>query len=208
MAKLVKCKTCGAEIAKTAKVCPKCGAKQHTLALSICAVIIVITAFACVLVLANGFGGENPGAKESKKPGADNGAIEIGETMSSKFFDISIVDAKWTNTLETSLGTVEPKENGKKLLCLIFSAKNTVDETKNLGMFSAYVDKQATLQTTVVGGIDNAMVFVGAVASGMEMKAYVVWEIPEGWKELQLNYYEASGQECQQHFVIHPEDIK
>lgn len=28
MAKIVKCKTCGAQIAKTAKVCPKCGAKS------------------------------------------------------------------------------------------------------------------------------------------------------------------------------------
>ena len=26
--KMVKCKTCGAEIAKSAKTCPKCGAKQ------------------------------------------------------------------------------------------------------------------------------------------------------------------------------------
>lgn len=28
MNKLVKCKTCGADIAKSAKVCPRCGAKQ------------------------------------------------------------------------------------------------------------------------------------------------------------------------------------
>lgn len=27
MAKMVKCKTCGADIAKTAKICPNCGAK-------------------------------------------------------------------------------------------------------------------------------------------------------------------------------------
>lgn len=33
MAKLVKCKTCGADVAKSAKVCPQCGAKQkkHTI---------------------------------------------------------------------------------------------------------------------------------------------------------------------------------
>ena len=49
MAKIVKCKTCGAEIAKTAKTCPKCGAKQHTVALSLCAVIIILTIFACIV---------------------------------------------------------------------------------------------------------------------------------------------------------------
>lgn len=28
MDKMTKCKTCGADIAKSAKVCPACGAKQ------------------------------------------------------------------------------------------------------------------------------------------------------------------------------------
>lgn len=40
MAKLVRCKTCGAEIAKTARFCPNCGAQQHVGALSACAVIM------------------------------------------------------------------------------------------------------------------------------------------------------------------------
>lgn len=48
--KMVKCKTCGAEIAKTANRCPKCGARQHQLALSICAIIVVLTIFACGLI--------------------------------------------------------------------------------------------------------------------------------------------------------------
>ena len=45
--KIVQCKTCGAEIAKTANRCPKCGARQHQVALSICAIIVVLTIFAC-----------------------------------------------------------------------------------------------------------------------------------------------------------------
>lgn len=40
MGKLVKCKTCGAEIAKTAKRCPKCGAQQHIVALTLCWLIV------------------------------------------------------------------------------------------------------------------------------------------------------------------------
>lgn len=34
MSKIVKCKTCGAEIAKTANRCPNCGAQQHIAALT------------------------------------------------------------------------------------------------------------------------------------------------------------------------------
>lgn len=133
--------------------------------------------------------------------------VGFGGTISGDFFDISIEDAKWTDVLETSLYTVAPEKEGNKLLCLIFSAQNTSNETYNLGAFNAYVDKQAVLPTVVSGEIDGAMVFVGAVASGMEMKAYSVWELPENWEEFQLNYFEATGPECQQYFVIHKEDI-
>lgn len=145
--------------------------------------------------------GENDSTQSSSN------VVGIDGTISGECFDISIVGAKWTDALETSLYTVTPEKEGNKLLCLIFSAKNTTGETENLGLFNAYINKQATLPITVVGGIDDAMAFVGAVASGMEMRAYCVWELPEGWEELQLNYFEASGPECKQYFVIHPEDI-
>lgn len=65
MAKLVRCKTCGAEIAKSAKTCPHCGARQHTAALSLCAVIIVLTIFACVGILS---GPEDDSTKDTDSP--------------------------------------------------------------------------------------------------------------------------------------------
>lgn len=134
-------------------------------------------------------------------------SVGLDGTISGDCFDISIVDVKWTDALETSLYTVTPEKDGNKLLCLIFSAKNTTDETYNLGSFNAYVDKQATLPTSVIGGIDDAMIFVGAVASGMEMRAYSVWELPGDWEEFQLNYFESTGPECQQYFILHQDDI-
>ena len=53
MNKTVICKTCGAEIAKTAKRCPKCGAQQHVGALIACSIIIVIVIIFIIFVLAN-----------------------------------------------------------------------------------------------------------------------------------------------------------
>lgn len=53
MAKIVKCKTCGAEIAKTAKRCPHCGAKQHVVASSICSVIVVLVIIAIFSIVKN-----------------------------------------------------------------------------------------------------------------------------------------------------------
>lgn len=141
----------------------------------------------------------------------DDAVVGFNGTISGEYFDISILDAKWTDALELDMGgvpiTATPQKEGTKLLCLIFSAKNTTEETENTGMFNAYVDQQAILPTALLGNVDDALVFTGAVASGMEMKAYQVWELPESWEELQLNYFEAKGSECAQYFVIHPEDI-
>ena len=49
--KLTSCKTCGAEIAKTAKICPQCGAKQHQGTYAVCAVVIVVCALLCVFAI-------------------------------------------------------------------------------------------------------------------------------------------------------------
>lgn len=52
MAKIVKCKTCGAEIAKTANVCPHCGGKQHTGAKVACVIIVLFAFFSIIGVIA------------------------------------------------------------------------------------------------------------------------------------------------------------
>ena len=62
MAKLVKCKTCGNDIAKTAKVCPHCGAKNHRS--GGCGVIIV----ALLILLAIGYIGKSTGSSTTTAP--------------------------------------------------------------------------------------------------------------------------------------------
>lgn len=57
MAKMVKCKSCGAEIAKTANRCPKCGAKQHIGALVACVIIVFVAIGAIVAVIGGSSGG-------------------------------------------------------------------------------------------------------------------------------------------------------
>lgn len=57
MAKMVKCKSCGQEIAKSAKTCPHCGAKQKKhIVLGVVLVLIGII----LLAAAFGGGGEDP----------------------------------------------------------------------------------------------------------------------------------------------------
>lgn len=52
MAKMVKCKACGKEIAKSAKKCPYCGAKQHKGVGAACGIIVIITIVLIFAVLA------------------------------------------------------------------------------------------------------------------------------------------------------------
>jgi len=49
--KMVICKSCGEEIAKTANRCPKCGAVQHIIALSIAGVLSAFIIYLIVKII-------------------------------------------------------------------------------------------------------------------------------------------------------------
>lgn len=68
MGKLVKCKTCGEEIAKNAKFCPKCGAKRkkHTV-LGILLVIIGVFLFVGAFGAANSPDEGNPKSPQDQE---------------------------------------------------------------------------------------------------------------------------------------------
>lgn len=208
--KMIKCKSCGAEIAKTANRCPNCGARQHQVALSICAVIIVLTVVACMAILIPAMNGDGLTGQGTNQP-EENNTVGIEGVLSADCFDLSVVDVKWTTALETSLGTITPDDAEKGLLCIIFSAKNTTDSVQNVASigFNAYADGKKVIPKVVVGGIDDAVVFVGAVSPGMEIVGHVVWELPLDWEEFQTSYIDAgTAVDSKQHFVIKKSDIE
>lgn len=55
MLKMVKCKTCGAEITKTANRCPKCGAQQHIAALTAVYLIFFATIAGVLYIIFSNF---------------------------------------------------------------------------------------------------------------------------------------------------------
>ena len=70
MAKLVKCKTCGSQIAKSAKRCPNCGARQHKGAFAAIAVVIVL---AVVLIVVVSISGNDTKPSSSSAPSSSSG---------------------------------------------------------------------------------------------------------------------------------------
>lgn len=78
MEKLINCKVCGAEIAKSAKTCPKCGAKQkkHTL-------LIVASVLFCFFIIGQVFGENKPsGSKQQTPPTQGNYSNAVSQDAS------------------------------------------------------------------------------------------------------------------------------
>lgn len=88
MGKMVNCKTCGQKIAKTAKVCPNCGAKQHQGAYTACTLIAVLTVIACIGVLSGGGeegnGQLSKGETGKKITGTEGSAANVVQTQKKK----------------------------------------------------------------------------------------------------------------------------
>lgn len=130
MKKIVICKTCGAEIAKTASRCPKCGARQHQLVLSICAIIVVLTVAACAAVLLHSTGGEPQSQSGGSSPSTSNPSL-ICETASTR---ASFVRAFEDASIDGGFYLALDIENlsGKKVM---YSLTNTTldGETVNTG---------------------------------------------------------------------------
>ena len=177
------------------------------------AVVIIVAVLAAVSLTFKSFSNEqSEPSNQQPVPTAEinENSVGINGTLNADCFDISIVDVKWSNALETSIGTITPDEDDKGLLCIIFSAKNTTDSVQNVASigFNAYADGTKVLPKVVVGTVDDAVVFVGAVSSGMDIVGHVVWELPNDWEEFQTSYIDAgTARDSKQHFIIYKDDI-
>ena len=90
--KLIKCKTCGEMMAKSAKRCPHCGAKQKLPvgASLLITIIIIVTVFAVVGVLMNGTGTQNgtQGAENTQEAAEqDNGQLILDQDGIQIYFN-------------------------------------------------------------------------------------------------------------------------
>lgn len=84
--KLVACKSCGADIAKTASRCPQCGARQHQVALTACILIIIFTVILCTVFLMQPH--EDTGGGNAQEPTVQVSAVEL-----RKAYDENAVNA-------------------------------------------------------------------------------------------------------------------
>lgn len=196
MAKMIKCKSCGAEIAKTAKFCPNCGARQHVVALSICAVITVITIIGIIAIIVGSgdtpekVGEHNSSAlsTSSASPSAPSEQTVFGVGDIVEMNDIKVTFVSCTESNGTRY--YSPADGNVYVFCeFIIENDSTADiAVSSLLSFSAYVDDYATtMSLTGTLAADNGQLD-GTIAAGKKMSGTIGYEVQKDWEEIEVRF--------------------
>lgn len=196
MSKMVRCKTCGTEIAKSAKVCPRCGAKQKKHV--VLGVILVV--FGILLISAAIGGGSDDG--EPKKVGdatptqsqspEDNSAepekttFGIGEQVS-----LNDVVVTMNNVTESNGSQFNKPTDGNTFVLCEFTIENNSEKdlaVSSLMCFEAYVDDYSTSMSLSALLESDKSQLDGTVAAGKKMNGTIGYEAPADWKEIEVRF--------------------
>lgn len=95
--KLIRCKSCGAQIAKSAKHCPNCGAKQHQGVYTACVIVIILAVIGIVSTIIDGDGNTPAGTNEDNTASVSSNHAtpdieQDGKTNSIEVISISSQD--------------------------------------------------------------------------------------------------------------------
>lgn len=194
MAKMVKCKTCGEEIAKSAKVCPKCGAKQkkHT----VLGIILVIFGVLLIAIAIGENGDDWPkkvgDSTPTQKQDAQNSAtleettFGVGEQV-----DLNDVVVTLKSVTESAGSQFNKPSDGNTFILCEFTIEN--NSNKDLGIssimcFEAYVDDFSTSMSLSATIDSDKGQLDGSVAAGKKMNGAIGYEAPENWKEIEIRF--------------------
>lgn len=196
MAKIVKCKTCGAEIAKSAKVCPKCGAKQKKHI--VLGVILVI--FGILLISAAIGGGSDDGEPKKvvdstpvQSQDEDNNSAEPEKTTFGVGEQVSLNDVVVTmnNVTESNGSQFNKPTDGNTFILCEFTIENNSEKdlaVSSLMCFEAYVDDYSTSMSLSALLESDKSQLDGTVAAGKKMNGIIGYEAPADWKEIEVRF--------------------
>ena len=199
--KLTACKACGQEIAKSAKACPHCGAKNKKPIFKkwwFWAIIVV-------LVIAIGTSGNdsdtndvttnNPSSNQSTTPNNNNNPPAQTETKApakTEYYVGDVIEDGNTKIVFMSSGDyveenefMQPEE-GKKYIFLQFAFENTsktTDTSISFYSFECYADGYAA--EMYYGGNDDLS---ATLSAGRATTGYLYFEVPTDAKVIEVEY--------------------
>ena len=187
-AKMKKCKSCGAEIAKSAKSCPKCGAKNVILVLGITGGAM---GGSDDKPKKSGSGSTPSSQNEDASKEADSSKTEkdrfgVGESAELNDIIVTLVGAT-----ESEGGDFNSPEEGNIYLLCDFNIKNNSSEditVSSVMCFSAYVDDYSTSMSLSAQLASENGQLDEAVAAGKKMTGSIGFEVPSDWKEIEVRF--------------------
>lgn len=195
--KMTNCKACGHEIAKSAKACPHCGAKnkkKHPILLGIVVFFVLIGII--------GSKGDNDEPKKVDNAGAGNigtsvstnekakeekNEFRIGETAELKGVSVTLVNVTESNGSQFNTPT-----DGNVFVLCEFEIANNSDKDVNVSSmmsFEAYCDDYTcTFSLTALMEKGNKNQLDGTVAAGKKFNGVIGYEVPADWRELEVRF--------------------
>lgn len=191
---LIACKACGQEIAKSAKSCPHCGAKnkkKHPILIGLVVICVLIGLFGSaedsdepkkVDTVGTGTADTIISANEETKS-----EFHVGETAELKGISVTLVNV----TENTGSAYNQPTDGNVFVLCEFEIANNSDTEINVSSMmsFEAYCDDYTcTFSLAALMEKGNKNQLDGTVAAGKKFNGVIGYEVPADWSELEVRF--------------------
>lgn len=190
MSKLISCKSCGKEIAKSAKACPHCGAKPKPGCLRIALAVFLI--FIGIGLVGSALSGNNEPTKvptESNAPAAETteapADFTVGDTVTKKDVYVTLVDVREFD------GEFLHPEEGNVFVAFELEIENKSDSPlaiSSLMCFEAYFDDYAANFSLGAETESGSNQLDGEIAPGKKMKGAICYEVPADWSTAELHF--------------------
>lgn len=194
----LNCKVCGAEVAKSAKVCPHCGAKLkkgHPI------LIGILIFFFLIAIIGSSGGDDEPKKVETSAPtqnkeitpiqteqeseAENKSAFYVGETA-----ELKGVSVTFASVTESTGSTYNTPTNGNVFVLCEFEIANNSDKeiaVSSMMSFEAYCDDYTcTFSLSALMEKGNKNQLDGTVAAGKKFNGVVGYEVPADWQELEI----------------------
>ncbi|MBQ7574210.1 MAG: DUF4352 domain-containing protein [Clostridia bacterium] len=128
MSKMIKCKSCNADIASSAKVCPSCGAKNKKPIFKRWWFWVIIGVAVICIVSGNTNKEENSTVSVTKGENSQKeDTCKIGDTITTDKFEVTINGITTKNSVGNEYLSATPSEGGI-YVCIDFAYKNITDQ--------------------------------------------------------------------------------
>ena len=197
MAKMIKCKSCGKEIAKTAKTCPNCGAKQHNIANIAIAFCVVIIIFAVIGAIGSALGenGSDPKkvgdinssqSSQSNESKPEKTTFTVGEKV-----DLDGVIVTLVNVAESNGSGFYKPSDGKTFIQCEFEIENMSSKdisVSTIMSFEAYINDYSTSASISATLSADKPQLDGTVAAGKKMNGVIGYEASKDWSSIEIRF--------------------